>query len=132
VSAIAVTGASLFLEAGNSTEPVSKGGFMVNESAIYSRPGHWINWLSRSSQVKPKRSRTYDYSRALDGVDYMFDSLSAGSGRGHMTSQRSGVKVGDHILLAQDGVTQKYEVQAIDYYSSPEDMWVALLTKLNG
>jgi MioC protein len=102
---------------------------MLNEYAIHSRRANWINWLSRISIAKPKPTRIYDYSQAVPGVDYVFDKLSEKDSSGYMTSQKSGVKQGEQILLTQNGTTRKYQIQELDYYSSPSDMWIALLTE---
>lgn len=102
---------------------------MVSEYAINTRQGNWINWLARLADVKFGSTRVYDYSRATPGVDYVFDKLGERDTRGYMTAQRGGVKVGDYVLLTQDGMTRKYRIQALDYYSAPSTMWIALLIK---
>lgn len=104
---------------------------MMNECAIDMRQGSWLNWLFQITDLNPKPNRVYDYSRATPGIDYVFDRLSEQDNRGYMTAQRRGVEVGDYVLLTQDGVTRKYRIQSLDYYSSPSYMWIALLTMVN-
>jgi hypothetical protein len=105
---------------------------MLNEYASGFQHGTWNNWLSRIAGLKTKSAKTYDYRDGVYGVDYVFDRLNEQDGnRGYMTSQKSGVKVGDHVLLTENGLAQKYVIKELDYYSSPEDMWVALLLKLD-
>jgi hypothetical protein len=103
---------------------------MLNEYVVNARQGNWINWLSRVSELKPKLTRVFDYRYMVPGMDYVFDQLGNDDG-GYMTSQRRGVKVGNHILLMQGGIARKYQIQELDYYSSPGDMWIALLKKLD-
>lgn len=76
---------------------------MVNEYAITTRQDSWIKWLARICDMKPKSIKVYDYSRAIHGVDYIFGRLNERDSRGYMTAQRRGVKVGDYVLLMQDG-----------------------------
>lgn len=104
---------------------------MVSGCAIDIGQNSWIHWLPRISDMKPRPARTYDYSRAVPGVDYSFDKLGETDHRGYMTAQRRGVKVGDYILLAPAGVIKKYRIQQLDYYSSPHDMWIAFLSKVD-
>lgn len=104
---------------------------MLNEYTVNPRQDSWINGLSRIIPMRLKPSRVYDYSRAIHGVDYVFDRVSEKDSGGYMTAQRGGVKVGDQILLTQDGVVNQYRIQELDYYSSPGDMWIALLTRVN-
>jgi len=46
-----------------------------------------------------------------------------------MTAQCKGVKRGDWIILEDNGRSYRYQVEQIDYYSEPSDMWIALLNQ---
>lgn len=76
-----------------------------------------------------KSRRTHDYTCHQFGVDYVFESTDAGS-KGYMTGQGNGVKQGDYLLLKNGEVTERYQVEGADYYSSPSNMWVASLIKV--
>ncbi|WP_339381337.1 hypothetical protein [Brasilonema sp. UFV-L1] len=48
-----------------------------------------------------------------------------------MTGQGKGVKRGDYIILRDSSNACRYQVEDIDYYSEPPDMWIALLQKVD-
>ena len=50
-----------------------------------------------------------------------------GENQASMTGQGRNVIRGDYILLQLGQRPELYQVQHIDYYSSPSDMWTALL-----
>ncbi|WP_331280993.1 hypothetical protein [Fischerella sp. PCC 9605] len=47
-----------------------------------------------------------------------------------MTAQRRGIKRGDWIILRDDRYSYRYQVEEIDYYAEPPDMWIALLNQV--
>ncbi len=50
-----------------------------------------------------------------------------------MTSQRSGLKLGDYVLIQEDSKACKYQILEIEYYSdSPTDLWMAKLMPAGG
>jgi MioC protein len=76
-----------------------------------------------------KLRKTHDYTCYQNGSDYMFEAIEHGA-QGYMTGQGKGVNPGEFIILNLEGSPHRYEVKAIDYYSSPSDMWVALLVRV--
>jgi hypothetical protein len=76
-----------------------------------------------------KRSTTHDYTRFRYGVDYEFEFIKGNSGA-HMTGQGKGIRQGDCLLLKGRASIERYQVMEIDYYSSPSDMWIALLERI--
>ncbi|WP_200817626.1 hypothetical protein [Calothrix rhizosoleniae] len=78
------------------------------------------------SQSKKTKAQVYDYTQFTSGEDYVFEVKEDGI-KGYMTAQRSGVKSGDYIILSHGSHTRCYQVEEIDYYSEPADMWMALL-----
>ncbi len=47
-----------------------------------------------------------------------------------MTGYGTELKIGDYLIL-QDGLyCYRYQIEEIDYYSSPEDMWIASLDRV--
>ncbi|WP_421658259.1 hypothetical protein [Leptothermofonsia sp. ETS-13] len=76
-----------------------------------------------------KRQKTHDYTRYEQGVDYVFEAIEPHGTRGYLTCQGKGVKPGDYVILRQGNAIVRYQVERIDYYSSPSDMWLALLVQ---
>ncbi|MEC4882649.1 MAG: hypothetical protein SAL70_15120 [Scytonema sp. PMC 1070.18] len=80
---------------------------------------------------QPKQQRKiHDYTQCVCGDDYVFEYAIDNLSKGYMTSQRKGVKRGDIILLKNGFNSDVYQVEDIDYYSEPLDMWIALLQQL--
>ncbi len=75
-----------------------------------------------------EKAKTHDYTDGEVGVDYAIDAID--ESRVYMTAQRRKVSLGDYILLKNGAVSERYQVQEIDYYTSPADMWVAQLVKV--
>ncbi|WP_246275585.1 hypothetical protein [Brasilonema bromeliae] len=48
-----------------------------------------------------------------------------------MTGQGTGIKRGDYIILCHSSRTCRYQVEDIDYYSEPPNMWIALLQEVD-
>ncbi|MBW4563737.1 MAG: hypothetical protein KME32_21845 [Mojavia pulchra JT2-VF2] len=84
--------------------------------------------LIPANSTKPNNT-THDYSRFIWGKDYAFESLNNGMA-GYMTGIGKGVQPLDYIILQQGGKSYRYQVEEIDYYSEPSDMWIALLKRV--
>lgn len=82
--------------------------------------------------VRPsEKKETHDYTRLTCGHDYVFDPAREGDLTNiYMTAQGKGVKRGDYIVLQNGSCHEKYQVEEIDYYSEPSNMWMALLRKV--
>ncbi len=74
-------------------------------------------------------NRTYDYTQYTSGRDYFFELLDGGR-TACMTAEGNYPKSGDRILLNYDSKTYEYQIEEIDYYSNPPDMWMALLKQV--
>ena len=74
-------------------------------------------------------NKTHDYTRYQHGIDYVFETIED-TAEGQMTGQGRGIRQGDYLLLKHGSAVEQYEVKTIDYYSSPSDMWIALLIKV--
>ena len=70
----------------------------------------------------------HDFGEPKD--DYTFESAEEGK-KAYMTGRRKGVRQGDYIRIQKSGQTQIYKVLSIEYYSSPNTIWTALLTQIN-
>ncbi|MDF5728082.1 MAG: hypothetical protein PUP92_08585 [Rhizonema sp. PD38] len=81
-----------------------------------------------STKPKQQKNKTHDYTRLVCGRDYVFEPIDNQT-RGYMTGQGRGIKSGDYIIFQNGSSACKYQVEEIDYYSEPPDMWMALLKK---
>lgn len=82
-----------------------------------------------SNKAKQTNTKTYDYSQYVCGRDYVFEPVDDLK-KGYMTAQGKGIKCGDYIILKNGSNSCRYQVEEIDYYSEPSDMWMALLNKV--
>lgn len=103
---------------------------MVNNTALTSVNSSTFNGLNRYGQLisifmGSRQAKTHDYTNCKIGLDYAIDVID--DAQIQMTAQRRNVKVGDYILLKNDLLSASYKVTAIEYYSSPTDMWTAQL-----
>lgn len=80
-----------------------------------------LSFINQSSRVK-----VHDYSQARGGADYLFEEVG-GENLAYMTGHGKDIAEGDYLRLKQKGQTVTYQVQAIDYYALPEEMWIAAL-----
>jgi len=87
-----------------------------------------LNGLNAWAGRLQKSNNVHDY-RHQQRSDYAFELIDQGS-KGQMTGQGGRIKQGDRILLCQDGQTVSYQVQSVEYYSSPSDLWTALLVNV--
>lgn len=77
-----------------------------------------------------RKTKTHDYTRYQSGIDYAFDPADPEGSKAYMTAQGGGMQVGDYIVLQENGQQTRYQIERIDYYLDPSDMWIALLLKL--
>jgi hypothetical protein len=75
------------------------------------------------------RFKDHDLSDHQCGRDYTLTLMEQGS-KGFMTIQKAGIKVTDHLILDHDGGLKYYQVEAVEYYSDPDDMCMLLLQKV--
>lgn len=80
------------------------------------------------TKLKAKKQKTHDYTSQVSGQDYVFESIEDDT-KGYMTAQGKGIAVGDFITLQDGTETYHYQVEQIDYYSNPSDMWTAVLKR---
>ncbi|BAY22592.1 hypothetical protein NIES2100_23550 [Calothrix sp. NIES-2100] len=81
--------------------------------------------LANASNLK---ERIHDYSKLIEGQDYIFEPLQ-GVG-GYMTATGKGIKPRDYIILQSAYKNYRYQVEEIEYYADPSDMWIALLKQV--
>lgn len=86
--------------------------------------------ISPIKELKHKhKNKIHDYSQQVAGSDYVFERLNEGM-IGYMTGVGKGIKPCDRIILRQGSESYQYQVEEIDYYSDPSDMWIALLKQV--
>ncbi|MBU7582170.1 MAG: hypothetical protein KAF91_04545 [Nostoc sp. TH1S01] len=90
---------------------------------------NWLPLLALSTNEPSQKHKTHDYSRFTTGRDYVFESLNQGL-EGQMTGIGKGIKACDYIILRRGAELFRYQVEEIDYYADPPDMWMALLKKV--
>ncbi len=83
---------------------------------------------SPANKLKQNK-KIHDYSQQVLGTDYVFELVNGGI-LGHMTGVGKGIQPGDRIILQQGCESYQYQVEEIDYYSDPSDMWIALLKQV--
>jgi hypothetical protein len=88
----------------------------------------FLPMLSLANESKQK-NKIHDYSLLVRGKDYVFEPLYGGAG-GYMTGIGKGVKPCDYIILQYNCKNYHYQVEEIDYYADPSDMWIALLKQV--
>ncbi|MDX2240310.1 MAG: hypothetical protein NW224_06485 [Leptolyngbyaceae cyanobacterium bins.302] len=104
----------------------------MDDFAIKLRSTGWLNWLAHLLDNFRRQNQIHDYSKLVNGIDYVFEQITDEKNKkGYMTAQKRGVKKGDRVLLMQDGKTREYNIQDLTYYSSPNDMWIAVLVRLD-
>jgi hypothetical protein len=91
----------------------------------------FANWQNASSFSFSQRHTTHDYTASEHGVDYAFEAIAPDSAKASMTGQKKGIKPGHIIVLRQNSNDVRYQVEHIDYYANPADMWTAQLIKIN-
>ncbi len=98
---------------------------MMTTSSISS----WYSLLN--SLLAPKRSvrgKVHDYAKAHRGEEYLFEE-EHGDNLAYMTGHGGAIVAGDWLLLNRNGQTIAYQVQTIDYYAFPAEMWIAALSR---
>ena len=72
------------------------------------------------------KKKMHNYTQYDAGADYIFEP-SETEGLDYLISQGRNVKCGDCIVLGDNANPHPYQVEAIDYYSNPSNMWIAAL-----
>jgi hypothetical protein len=74
--------------------------------------------------------KKHNFAAYENGIDYALELM--GDGRtARMTGQRLGIKPGDYLVLTINNAPIQYKVEEIDYYSSPSDMWLGFLRRID-
>ncbi len=79
--------------------------------------------------LKQKKHNTHDFTECVRGSDYVFE-IAEDPMKAYMTAQSKDVKCDDYIILQIGSESCRYQVEQIDYYANPSDMWMALIKKV--
>ncbi|BAY17687.1 hypothetical protein NIES2109_02690 [Nostoc sp. HK-01] len=90
---------------------------------------NWLPLLIIPTNEPAQKYKTHDYSQFVKGRDYVFESINQGL-EGQMTGVGKGIQPCDYIILRRGVELTRYQVEEIDYYADPPDMWMALLKKV--
>lgn len=88
-----------------------------------------LDFFAIPGPIFSRRPKVHDYTHYEMGIDYIFE-LNNSNSKGYMTAQGKGVRRGDHLLLRYESTTVEYQIEDINYYSSPANMWIALLMRV--
>jgi hypothetical protein len=72
-------------------------------------------------------NKTHRYIRQVSGEHYAIEAVEGD--RFSMTAYGEGIKPGDYLLLTENSQIVRYQIEQIDYYADPPDLWVGLLIK---
>jgi MioC protein len=98
--------------------------YLFNQIADFS-----IKLLATKKDVK-RQPKTHDYTQYSCNHDYIFE-VAERENWGYMTGQGQGINQGDYLILSSGSNTLRYQVESVDYYSNPPDMWIALLRQVS-
>jgi hypothetical protein len=80
---------------------------------------------------RTRTGKIHDFTGQKHGHDYVLEPArnEPEGERFYMTGQGRGIRHFDYLLLQQGTKSAMYQVEEIDYYSNPSDMWIALLKR---
>jgi len=87
---------------------------------------HFLDLSVISDLAFLSKCTTHNYTRYERDSDYFFELIEQGS-KACMTGKGRGIKQGDYILLNNTTKAERYQVEKVDYYACPSDIWMALL-----
>jgi hypothetical protein len=91
-----------------------------------------VGLLAKSRLVQSAAVRVvHDYSHYKWGRDYVFESLE-GSKQGYLKGYGGNIQRGDHLILRNGLETIRYQVDEIEHYVDPPNLWIALLRSCAG
>lgn len=64
------------------------------------------------------------------GQGFIINKIEGKPGYYYMTAYSVRVKPGDYIEIVQSNEILKYQVEYVDYYSEPSDMWIGVLHEI--
>jgi MioC protein len=80
-------------------------------------------------KLKLHKHKTHDFTKCVPGTDYVFE-VAENPITAYMTARGKGVNKNDYVVLQIGSESYRYQVEQIDYYSNPSDMWMAVIKKV--
>lgn len=71
--------------------------------------------------------KTHDYTNRHWGHDYTFSPIDNGA-KGELMGWGTGIEAGDYLIIQNGDGSTRYQVEEIEYFSNPKDMWKATAT----
>lgn len=90
----------------------------------YSVSEQFLKHLNRKG-----RTKTFSYVASNIGQTFVLD-IAPDSSFCYMTSLQAGVQSGDCVEIYHPDQMITYQIQEIEYYAEPSDMWMAKLLKI--
>ncbi len=97
---------------------------MQTRQAWYGELTSALKQVSNASRA----AKLHDFSRQSPDT-FVFEQI--GESQAYMTGQGKNIQQGDQLLLQLEQHPALYQVQHIDYYAAPSDIWTALLFTVN-
>ncbi|QUY42431.1 hypothetical protein HRE53_11445 [Acaryochloris sp. 'Moss Beach'] len=92
-------------------------------------PDWQLGRASFNQKRRARKQRTHRYNQGQLGTEFFLET-SADTSVSYMTAQGPVVRPGDYIDIASPDGHLKFQVDEIEYYSDPADMWMAQLYPL--
>ena len=74
--------------------------------------------------------RTFHHTLDSNSPEFFIDSIDDQPGFYQMTSQGPRLRIGQSIEVEQSGQYQTYQVDDIEFYNEPSDIWTAVLHRI--
>lgn len=101
----------------------------MNVSEFYDWKYHISNQFKKYLQ-REESTKTFRYAASNIGETFALDT-TPNPRLSYMTSLQAGVHLGDYIQIYHPDSTTTYQIQEIEYYAEPSDMWMAKLSKVD-
>ncbi|WP_299486951.1 hypothetical protein [Acaryochloris sp. IP29b_bin.137] len=92
-------------------------------------PNWQLGQLFLEQRPQARRHKTHRYDQGQLGTEFFLET-STDSSVSYMTAQGPAVRPGDYIDIASPEGHLKFQVDEVEYYSDPADMWMAQLYPL--
>lgn len=101
--------------------------------SLLGEPGDLMATTLIPDIAETMKVRIHDLTNLEEGQDYVLEPSPdlKESGKLYMTGQATNIDRNDYIILQSQSQTKHYQVNKIDYYAEPSDMWIACLSELS-
>jgi hypothetical protein len=74
-----------------------------------------------------RRPKIYTYTKSSDSYSLVLEAINGSSLKYYMTAYGAGIRAGDFIVISDPEFSVTFNVENIDYYLDPPDLWIACL-----